>query len=356
MRSLALVLLVAGCPKAPEPKCPEQPAPVVQPAPQPVSTARAPELDDQAVISQSHAFLDAHDKADVTALKALASASFVQFIRGRTYDLKAFESRLPARVAAKMPAWSRACEGERVFRSPNSATYVGTCHVTIPASGDMPTTMSDFFESIVWVADGETWRVVYWQQALAGVEAERENWNEAFRSGAAPFKKTANQFLIDVTRGRRPGAALDIATGQGRNAIYLAQQRWKVTGVDISDEGLKILKDTAAAQKLKVTTVQEDIDKYDLGTGKWDLVTLIYAGDDTKLIERIKTSVRRGGLVVVEFFHVDATKGTGIGAFDTGELAKQFAGWKIVRDEVVDDVADWGLRKTKLVRFAAEKP
>lgn len=356
MRSLALVVFLAGCPKAPEPKCPEQPAPVQQPVAPPVQTVKAPELDDQAVVSQSHAFLDAHDKAEVGAFKALASTGFVQFIRGRTYDLQAFEARLPARLAAKMPAWSRTCENERVFRAAHAATYVGICHVTIPASGDMPTTMSDFTESIVWVAEGETWHVAYWQQALAGVEAEREHWNETFRTGAAPFKKTANQFLIDVTRGRRPGTALDIATGQGRNVIYLAQQKWKVTGVDISDEGLKILKETAAAQKLKVTTVQEDIDKYDLGTGKWDLVTLIYAGDDTKLLERIKTSVRRGGMVVVEFFHVDATKGTGIGAFETGELAKVFAGWKIVRDEVVEDVADWGLRKTKLVRFAAEKP
>ena len=355
MRSVFVLLLLAGCPKAPEPKCPQQPPPVVA-APAPVAAPKAPDLDDPAVVSQSRAFLDAHDKADLGAFRALASSSFVQFIRGRTYDLRQFETRLPARVNAKMPAWSRTCEDERVFRSSTAATYVGSCRVTIPASGDMPTTTSEFLESVVWVAEGETWRVAYWQQALGGVDAERETWNETFRASAAPFKKTPNQFLIDVTRGRRPGAALDIATGQGRNGIYLAQQKWRVTGVDISDEGLKIAKETAAKQKLKFDAVQEDIEKYELGNGRWDLVALIYAGDDPKLIERIKTGVRRGGLVVVEFFHADATKGTGIGAFETGELAKQFAGWKILRDEVVDDIADWGLRKTKLVRFAAEKP
>jgi len=118
---------------------------------------------------------------------------------------------------------------------------------------------------------------------------------------------------------------------------------------------VRIAKETAAAQKLKLDTVLVDIDKYEFGTSRWDLVTLIYAGDDAKTIERIKPSIRKGGLFVVEFFHSEATQGTGIGGFEKGELAKQFAGWKIIKDEVVDDIADWGLRKTKLVRFAAEK-
>jgi hypothetical protein len=60
--------------------------------------------------------------------------------------------------------------------------------------------------------------------------------------------------------------------------------------------------------------------------------------------------------VVVEFFQKEATAGTGIGGFAPGELAAAFKdGWKIVRDDNVEDIADWGLNKTKLVRFVAEK-
>jgi hypothetical protein len=43
--------------------------------------------------------------------------------------------------------------------------------------------------------------------------------------------------------------------------------------------------------------VQQDVDTYDLGTGKWGLVTLIYAGDDAKLVEKIKPSLKKGGLL-----------------------------------------------------------
>ena len=352
MRSVLVLLVLAGCPKPPEPKCPAQPLPVAAPAPPPAPTL--PELDDQAVISQSRAFLDAHDKADLAAFQALAGSTFVKFQRSRFYGMKVYATDLPARVQRKMPAASRTCQDEKVFRTPASAIYFGSCIVRVPAYGEMPMTTAEGWETLVWVPEGDQWKVAHWQWQRAGLEAEREDWNDIFRVSTS-FKRTANQFLIDVTKGRRPGAALDLAMGQGRNALYLASQKWRVTGIDISDEGIRMAKEAAAAQKLKLETVQHDIDTYELGTGRWDLVTLIYAGNDPKLIERIKPSIRRGGLFVVEFFHKESTQGTGIGGFEAGELAKQFAGWKIIKDEVVEDIADWGLRKTKLVRFAAEK-
>jgi hypothetical protein len=309
MRSMLVLLLLAACPKAPEPKCPEQPAP--QPAAAPItSQVKAPELDDQAVISQSRAFLDAHDRADLAAFRALAASTFVRFGRSRFYDLKFYETELPSRQKRKVPAASRACTDEHVYRNAGNAIYVGSCSVRIAAYGDTPMSTAEGWDTLVWTAEAEVWKVAHWQWQRAGLEAEREDWNDIFRASTT-FKTTANQFLIDVTKGRRRGTALDIAMGQGRNAIYLASQGWRVTGVDISDEGIRIAKETAAKQKLKLDAVQQDIEKFDLGTSKWDLVTLIYAGDDPKLIERIKPSIRKGGLFVVEFFHTEATQGDG---------------------------------------------
>jgi len=61
-------------------------------------------------------------------------------------------------------------------------------------------------------------------------------------------------------------------------------------------------------------------------------------------------------LFVVEFFAKEAVAGSSIGGFAPGELAAQFQdGWTIVKDEIVEDIADWGLRKTRLARFVAEK-
>src|SRR5207244_3317048 len=111
--------------------------------------------------------------------------------------------------------------------------------------------------------------------------------------------------------------ALDIAMGQGRNAVFLASQHWKVTGVDISDEGIRIAKEDAARRKLTLDTVESDIDKYDLGKDKWDLIAMIYAGNDMKLIERIKPALRKKGIFVTEYFAADSEAAkTGAGGWD----------------------------------------
>ncbi len=363
MRSLLWVswvwcIAAAACTHAAPVKCPEPVQPVAavpgsgEPQPPP---PRAPDLDDPGVISQSQAFLAAFDKADIATVRSMLGASFVNFQRARFYDGAYVGKALQGRIDRKLPVRSRTCKDERVFRGPGVAIYVGSCSEQIPANADMPATSYEGWETIAWVPEGGAWKVAHWQGQKGGIEAEREDWNEAFRKSTS-FKTTANQHLIDSVRGRKPGLALDVAMGQGRNALYLAAQKWRVTGVDISDEGIRMAKEAAAKDRLKLVTVQADITKYDFGTARWDLVTLIYAGDDPKLIERIKPSIRKGGLFVVEYFHEDATQGTGIGGFATGELAALFAdGWKILKDQVVEDIADWSLRKTKLVRFVAEK-
>lgn len=95
----------------------------------------------------------------------------------------------------------------------------------------------------------------------------------------------------------------------------------------------------------------------DYGVAKWDLVTMIYEGTNPARIEKVKPALKKGGLFVLEYFHVDSDIAkTGAGGAKDGELAAEFKdGFKILRDESVEDVADWSLRKTKLVRFVAQK-
>ncbi len=72
----------------------------------------------------------------------------------------------------------------------------------------------------------------------------RDLWNEVFakRQGR---EFPHNQFLAEAIKGRQPGKALDIGTGEGRNALFLAGQGWEVTGFDISDVGVRMARDEA---------------------------------------------------------------------------------------------------------------
>ena len=83
---------------------------------------------------------------------------------------------------------------------------------------------------------------------------------------------------------------------------------------------------------------------------------MIYAGVDPALVERMKPSLKAGGLFVLEGFHADSAMAKIGGGWKDGQLAGMFRdGHKILRDDVVEDTADWSLTKQKLVRFVAEK-
>src|SRR4051794_25535442 len=71
---------------------------------------------------------------------------------------------------------------------------------------------------------------------------ERKAYDEIY-SGQQPgkpqvFNTRPNAFMVRTITGLTPGRALDVAMGQGRNALWLAAQGWNVTGFDISPAGI----------------------------------------------------------------------------------------------------------------------
>ncbi len=85
---------------------------------------------------------------------------------------------------------------------------------------------------------------------------ERQRWNESLVTDTTyHFKKEVNSFLSNAIKNRKPGKAVDIAMGQGRNAIYLAKMGWDITGFDIADEAMAYSKKEAKRQNIKLKTV-----------------------------------------------------------------------------------------------------
>lgn len=201
-----------------------------------------------------------------------------------------------------------------------------------------------------WVHAGDAWRVqlLTWQKE----STEHDWWNDTFHNGRG-FSREPNRLLVETIKHHPAGVALDLAMGQGRNALYLASQGWKVTGVDSSDEGLRIAREQAVERQLALETINADIDEWDVGENRFDLVTLMYAGDHAKWIEKIKASLRKDGLFVLEGW-AKASPDSPVG-FGDGQLERLFDGYEILRSEIVEDVPDWAWDKGKLVRFVARK-
>lgn len=191
-----------------------------------------------------------------------------------------------------------------------------------------------------------------------GQRLEIDRWNRILTSPKAPFNTNPNAFLVDVTRGLKPGTALDVGMGQGRNALFLAQQGWTVIGFDPADKAVALAREQASRLGVKIDAVVQRDDEFDFGKARWDLIVLSYVSL-RDLIPRLYESLRPGGRVVVEAFHRDATKTASVGGavvFDTNELLRLFNQFRVLRYEDADATGDFGLQQTRVVRLVAQKP
>ncbi len=191
-----------------------------------------------------------------------------------------------------------------------------------------------------------------------GNAPEVERWNRILTSPKPMFNVAPNAFLVEMTKGLKPGRALDVGMGQGRNTIYLAQQGWDSVGFDPADRAVAAAQDQAAKLGVKITTHVARAEDFDWGTAQWDLIVLSYVGA-REYVGKVLAALRPGGMLVVEGFHRDATKTQPIGGavvFDTNELLKLFDGLRVLRYEDAHAVADFGLSGTRVVRLAAVKP
>ena len=125
-------------------------------------------------------------------------------------------------------------------------------------------------------------------------------------SGGPEFKTEPNRLLMDAVDGRKPGRALDVGMGQGRNALAVARLGWDVTGFDVSAVGLAKARVAAAAQGVTINAVHASDEEFDFGRDRWDLIALLYA-IEKRSVFRVKSALRPGGLVVVEAAHREAS-------------------------------------------------
>lgn len=191
-----------------------------------------------------------------------------------------------------------------------------------------------------------------------GDRAEIERWNRILTAPKPAFNTDPNAFLVEMTKGLKPGRSLDVGMGQGRNTIYLAQQGWDSNGFDPADRAVAAAQEQAGKAGVKITTTIARAEDFDWGTSKWDLIVLSYVGA-REFVENVRRSLRPGGMVIVEGFHRDATKAQPIGGsvvFDSDELPKIFTGFRVVRYEEPIATSDFGRRETRVVRLAAVKP
>ena len=128
-------------------------------------------------------------------------------------------------------------------------------------------------------------------------------WNERYAGTELLWTARPNRFLVAEVAGLQPGRVLDLACGEGRNAVWLAEQGWTATGVDFSDVALEKARALAGARGVAVELVHADLLDYRPATGVFDLVLLFYlqlrAPERRRVLRAAADAVGAGGTLLL---------------------------------------------------------
>jgi SAM-dependent methyltransferase len=123
-------------------------------------------------------------------------------------------------------------------------------------------------------------------------------WDERYSGTELIWTAQPNMFLVREVEGLEPGTALDLACGEGRNAIWLAEQGWEVTGIDFSAKGLDKGRALAIQRNVDVAFEQQDATTW-VPTRSFDLVAVFYLQlpqpGRAQAIKNALAAVARGG-------------------------------------------------------------
>lgn len=135
-------------------------------------------------------------------------------------------------------------------------------------------------------------------------EQDQSRWNNKYATEQYLFGKEAIPFLQDHVDLLPKGPVLDLAMGEGRNGVFLATKGFQVTGVDISDEGLKKAQALAGERGVTIKTIVADLETYDIPPNSFDVIICTYYLQ-RDLFPKIVTALKPGGIALIETYTMD---------------------------------------------------
>jgi len=135
---------------------------------------------------------------------------------------------------------------------------------------------------------------------------DRERWDE--KHAAHEGESSPSAFLVQIFQTDswkiQAGRALDIATGKGRNALFLAQRGFSVEAMDISEVAVAEARKRADERGLSIGFRQADLEKVELPETAYELI-LSFNYLDRLLIPKIKNALKLGGHIIFETYLID---------------------------------------------------
>lgn len=171
----------------------------------------------------------------------------------------------------------------------------------------------------------------------------RRMWNERYAQADLLWSAAPNRFVAEELSDLKPGRALDLGAGEGRNAIWLAGLGWNVTAVDFSDAAIAKGRARAEPVSLNIEWLVEDLLEYRPEERAFDLVLIAYIhlppAEQASVLQKAASAVAAGGTFFLVGHDPDnITKGVGgpqnpALLYSAEDVVRQIGPLEIVRAE-----------------------
>jgi SAM-dependent methyltransferase len=132
---------------------------------------------------------------------------------------------------------------------------------------------------------------------------DKSIWDRRYAEDEFVWTVRPSRFLAQEAAGLPAGRALDLACGEGRNAVWLAERGWRVTGVDFSEVGLEKARRLAAGRGVEGDWIAADLLEYRSEPRAFDLVVVLYLQvprhERTPILRAAAEAVAEGGTLLV---------------------------------------------------------
>lgn len=132
------------------------------------------------------------------------------------------------------------------------------------------------------------------------------NWDERYACDDYFYGIKPNDFLRSVAEKIPAGKVLMLAEGEGRNAVYLAEQGYTVTAVDSSGVALEKARQLASERNVCITTIHADLGAFPIEAAAWEGIVSCYChlpvNLRAKLHKKVVAGLKPGGVFILEGF------------------------------------------------------
>ena len=187
----------------------------------------------------------------------------------------------------------------------------------------------------------------------------RKTWEKRYTAPDYQPNMEPVPFLVKMIQGLPPGQAICLAAGTGRNAIFLAQNGYQVTAIDISQAALHWCDQISAKLGVEVKTLEADLLAFDLGNEVWDLATNLYFYEPS-IFRGLKKAIRPGGHILFQTYSQAQKKfawGPSNNAFlvHPQDLEDEFKDWELIYFEETE-YTNLQNKNESVIQMLARKP